>query len=152
MVIIRDCMKKTVFSIAWTATIRDAAKILIDKRIGILPVLDKSNRPIGVVALKDLINLTLPSFVHLFSDVDFVSDFGAVEDSLPSDANLDQSIKTLMHPGTVLEETSGLLRAYAFMLQHDLHDLPVVDNEGKLTGIVSRVDVGTAILENWHIN
>ena len=151
MVIIRDCMKKTVFSIAWSATIRDAAKILIERRIGILPVLDKSNRPIGVVALKDLINLTLPCFVHLFSDVDFVSDFGAVEDSLPSEANLDQSITTLMHPGTVLEETSGLLRAYAFMLQHDLHDLPVVDHDGKLTGIVSRVDVGTAILENWHV-
>ena len=151
MVIIRDCMKKTVFSIASTAAIRDAAKILVEKRIGILPVLDHNNRPIGVVALKDLINLTLPCFVHLFTDVDFVSDFGAVEDSLPSDANLDQSITTLMHPGTVLEEHSGLLRAYAFMLQHDLHDLPVVDKEGKLSGIVSRVDVGTAILENWHL-
>lgn len=151
MDVIRDCMKKTVFSIAWTASIRDAAKILIDKHIGILPVLDKNNRPIGVVALKDLINLTLPCFVHLFPDLDFVSDFGAVEDSLPSEANLEQSITTLMHPGTVLSETSGLLRAYAFMLQHDLHDLPVVDKEGKLTGIVSRVDVGTAILENWNI-
>ncbi len=151
MLIIRDCMKKTVFSIAWTATIRDAAKILVDRRIGILPVLDKSGRPVGVVALKDLINLTLPSFVHLFSDVDFVSDFGAVEASLPSEANLDQSITRMMHPGTVLEETSGLLRAYAFMLQHDLHDLPVVDKDGKLSGIVSRVDVGTAILENWQL-
>jgi CBS-domain-containing membrane protein len=151
MLIIRDCMKKTVFSIAWTATIRDAAKILVDRHVGILPVLDKNNHPIGVAALKDLVNLTLPSFVHLFSDVDFVSDFGAVEDSLPSEANLDKSITTLMHPGTVLEETSGLLRAYAFMLQHDLHDLPVVDQEGKLSGIVSRVDLGTAILENWQL-
>jgi CBS domain-containing protein len=151
MFIIRDYMKKTVFSIASNATILDAANILVEKHIGILPVLDVHNRPIGVVTLKDLINLTLPSFVHLFSDFDFVNDFGAVEDSLPSNANLSQSITTLMHPGTVLEETSGLLRAYAYMLQHDLHDLPVVDKEGKLTGIVSRVDLGTAILQNWHL-
>jgi CBS domain-containing protein len=41
------------------------------------------------------------------------------------------------------------LRTYALMLQHNLHDMPVVSKEGKLTGIASRVDIGVAILSAW---
>ena len=43
----------------------------------------------------------------------------------------------------------GLLRAYALMLQHNVHDILVVSVEGKLAGIASRVDVGRAILRAW---
>jgi CBS domain-containing protein len=35
------------------------------------------------------------------------------------------------------------------MLQHNLHDMPVVSAEGKLIGVASRVDIGTAILASW---
>jgi CBS-domain-containing membrane protein len=36
------------------------------------------------------------------------------------------------------------------MLQHELHDLPVVDKEGRLIGIASRVDIGATILKSWQ--
>lgn len=48
-----------------------------------------------------------------------------------------------------MEEDTGLLRAYALMLQQNLHDIPVVSKDGKLVGIASRVDVGVAILSTW---
>jgi CBS-domain-containing membrane protein len=35
------------------------------------------------------------------------------------------------------------------MRQHDLRDLPVVDEEGHLVGLASWVDVGVAFLESW---
>ncbi len=50
----------------------------------------------------------------------------------------------------MVKENSGLVRAYSLMLQKELHDLPVVSAEGKLTGIASRVDLGVAILKTWH--
>jgi CBS domain-containing protein len=49
----------------------------------------------------------------------------------------------------MVEETGGLLHAYAIMVKHDLSDLPVVNSKGELTGIVSRVDIGTAVLSVW---
>lgn len=48
------------------------------------------------------------------------------------------------------EKDSGSLRTYALMLQHSLHDIPVVSKEGKLIGIRSRVDIGVAILSTWQ--
>ena len=36
------------------------------------------------------------------------------------------------------------------MNSYQLYDIPVVDNEGRLVGLASRVDIGTALLENWQ--
>jgi CBS domain-containing protein len=54
-----------------------------------------------------------------------------------------------MHPVITVEESSGLLRAYALMLQNNLLDILVVSEEGKLTGVASRVDIGATILSTW---
>jgi CBS domain-containing protein len=55
-----------------------------------------------------------------------------------------------MQPAQSVEEGSGMLRAYGLMLKHNLSDLPVVSDEGMLVGVVSRVDIGTAILATWQ--
>jgi CBS domain-containing protein len=143
-------MKRNVISIHASASVREAAAIFVEKHIGLLPVLDDENRPIGVVGLKDMLSLELPDFVNFIADLDFVHDFGAVETTRPPSEVLDRPVETLIKPVIPVEETAGLLRAYALMLQHDLHDIPVVSREGKLVGIASRVDIGTAILSSWR--
>ncbi|MGE5251666.1 MAG: HPP family protein [Bacteroidota bacterium] len=146
---ITSCMKKKIVSIPDTARIRDAAAVFVQRHVGMLPVVDKDHRPIGVVALPDMLTLELPDFVKFVADVDFVRDFGAVETTRPTAGALAKSIKTLMRPATCVPENCGLLRAYALMLQHDLHDILIVSKEGRLIGIASRVDIGSAILSAW---
>jgi len=142
-------MKKNVVSIPKTATIREAAAIIVSKHIGLLPVVDKNNKPVGVIGIRDLLTLELPDFVSFVTDVDFVHDFGAVETTHPSVRTLGKSVKTLMKPAISVDEDCGLLRAYALMLQHNLHDMLVVSKDGKLIGVASRVDVGVAVLSAW---
>lgn len=146
---IKSCMKRHVVYIKATTTIHEAAEIIVKKHIGLLPVVDDNDRPIGVIGMRDLLKLEMPDFVNFVSDVDFVHDFGAVEDKRPPAKTLSKSIKTLMHPLITVDEDCGLLRAYALMLQQNLHDIPVVSKDGKLIGIASRVDVGVAILSAW---
>lgn len=147
--IIRDCMKSNVISVPSTATILEAATVFVERHVGLLPVVDESSKPVGVVRMGDLMTLELPDFVHLVQDLDFVHDFGAVETTRPDRHLLLQPVTTLMKPIQAIEETSGLLRAYALMLHDNLYDLPVVDSSGKLVGIVSRVDIGAAVLSLW---
>ena len=146
---IGDCMKRNVVSITETASVREAAAIFVKEHIGLLPIVDQNNKLVGVVGLRDLLSLELPDFVNFVADVDFVHDFGAVETTRPSAEVLDKSIKTLMKPAITVHEDSGLLRAYALMLQHNLHDMPVVSEDGKLVGVASRVDIGITILSAW---
>jgi CBS domain-containing protein len=122
-------MKKNVVSIHATAKIRDAAQVFVKQHIGMLPVVDKKNKPVGVVGLQDMLALELPDFVKLIADLDFVQDFGAVETTRPSASALSRSVKELMRP--------------------PISDILVVSPEGALVGIASRVDIGRAILSTW---
>jgi CBS domain-containing protein len=142
-------MKRNVISISETATVREAAAIVAEKHIGLLPIVDNDMQVIGVVGLKDLLSLEMPDFMKFIADVDYVHDFGAVENTRPSPEMLDKPITSLMKDAITVEEECGLMRAYALILQHNLHDMPVVSNAGKLTGVASRVDIGTAILSTW---
>ena len=146
---VSNCMKRNVVSISSSATIRQVAARMVKNRIGLLPVVNERGKPLGMVRLRDLLTLELPDFVNLLPDVDFVHDFGAVETTRPSPEELDHPATTLMQPAITVEENCGLLRAYALMVQHNLHDLLVVSADGRLVGIASRVDVGRAILASW---
>jgi len=146
---ISQCMKRNVVSIPDTSTIREAAAVFVREHVGLLPIVDQNNKLVGVVGLRDLLTLELPDFISFVTDVDFVHDFGAVENTRPTAEVLDQSIKLLMKPAITVHEDSGLLRTYALMLQHQLHDIPVISTVEQLVGMASRVDIGTAIVSAW---
>jgi CBS domain-containing protein len=48
-------MKRNVTSIPTTATILEAAEIIREKHIGLLPVVDEQGIPVGIVGLGDLL-------------------------------------------------------------------------------------------------
>ena len=146
---IKEYMKKNVISIPVKTTIGEAAAVIVEKHIGILPVVNDLGKPVGVVRLSDLLSLEMPDFIHLVTDFDFVHDFGAVETTRPERELLSRSVSNLMQPVLTIDEESGLLRAYAIMLQNELFDLPVTNALGELVGLVSRVDIGSAILSLW---
>lgn len=142
-------MKRNVVSISETSTIREAASVFVKYHVGLLPIVDEGKKLIGVVGLRDLLALELPDFVNFIADLDFVHNFGAVETTRPSAEVLDRSVQTIMSPAISVSEETGMLRAYALMLQHKLHDIPVVTKNDELVGVASRVDIGAAILSTW---
>jgi CBS domain-containing protein len=146
---IHDFMKKNVVSILMETTIEEAAAVIVKKHVGILPVVDGQGKPVGVVRLSDLLALEMPDFINLVADFDFVHDFGAVETTRPESELLARSVTTIMEPVITVEENSGLLRAYAIMVQNEIYDLPVTTANGELVGIVSLVDIGAAVLSMW---
>ena len=146
---ISECMKRNVVSIPETSTVREVAAVFVKEQVSLLAIVDANNKLVGVAGLRDLLSLVLPDFVNFVADLDFVHDFGAVETIRPSAQVLDASIKTLMKLPISVDEDSGLLRTYALMLQHNVHDLPVISKDRQLIGMVSRVDIGTMILSAW---
>lgn len=147
---VRDCMKQNVYSIAPNITIGQSAQIFAEKHIGTLPVVDRQGKLIGVLQLRDLLELVLPDFIKLLDDFDFAPDFGAVETRRPGPDVLATPISKIMSEPVSVEAESGLLRAVSMLRKYELHDLPVVDENGLLVGILSRVDAGTAFVARWN--
>ena len=142
-------MKKEVVSISEDATLDDAIRLLAARRVGLLPVVDAENSLVGILTLHDIIQLVLPTFLEMLENTDFVHDFGALEERrIPLDERK-KPISEFMSPPTSCASTCGLLRAEALMRQHELRDLPVVDEQDHLVGLASWVDVGVAFLGSW---
>ena len=62
--IVRNCMKKRVFSIHVDETIAGAAKLMQEYHIGTLPVVDDNNKLIGILSLHSLLRIVLPDFIE----------------------------------------------------------------------------------------
>jgi CBS domain-containing protein len=149
---IKDFMKRNVVSIPADATLAGAAHLFVEKHIGLLPVVEPEGNLVGVLGLINLLELALPAFVHLVDDIDFVHDFGALEEGKPDVELLARPVSEIMRPAYSVKENCGLLRATALMRQWDVHDLPVVSDDKSLVGIASWVDIGTAFLQEWEGN
>jgi len=147
--LVNQCMKKVIITINLNATIGDAANIFCAHHVGTLPVVDDGGHLVGILQLRDLLHLIMPAFVDLIEDFDYVGDFGAMEDSEPAKEELLRPISEVMEEPTCVLENSGLVRAFSFIHKHRLLDLPVVNREGQLVGLASRVDMGRELLKTW---
>jgi CBS domain-containing protein len=54
-----------------------------------------------------------------------------------------------MRPPYYLRENCSLMQAMVFMHNHQVTDVPVVNAEKQLVGLVSRVRVGSLFLASW---
>jgi CBS domain-containing protein len=144
-------MKRNVVTVHASASIREVATLLVDRRVGTLPVVDEAGVLIGILSIKDIIHIFLPDAISLVDDIDFVKDFGAIEK--PSKQTLKQAetlvVFDIMKEPVSVDEECSMLRALSMMEKHHLQDLPVVSQDGQLVGIASRVDIGRALLTNW---
>jgi len=138
---VRDVMTREVVTIGKDADINEAARLLSEDRISGLPVVDNDKHVIGVVSEADILSMTGMKKGHTFKDIvrhllgeplPERKEGGIVEDIMSSPA-----ITTT--PGTDIAEVARVLD------DRRIKRLPVVDEQGRLVGIVSRADIVRAI-------
>ena len=144
------CMKQKVIYSHPDMTVKDAALLMVKNNIGTLPVVDEASVLVGVTTMRDVIQIFLPDFVHLLSNIKFIKDYGDL--GTPSQESIKRAesllVADIMEEPVSVEDDCTLVRALSFMEKHRIRDLPVVKG-GKLVGIASRVDIGRAFLSIW---
>ena len=148
--LVRQVMTTDVLTFRPTDTVESAARALSERRLGGAPVVDDDGRVVGLLEDDDLIvqetrlhfptvisvfgaYLELPSSLHRFED-DLRKAVGAtVSDVMDTDAPTCREDDTLETVATALHERNASRMA-------------VVDDEGRLVGIVSRGDLVRAIV------
>ena len=144
------CMKRKVIYGHPGMTVREAALLMAENNVGTLPVVDEASVLIGVTTMRVVIQIFLPNFVALLSNIKFVKDYGDL--GTPSRQDIQRAdsltVADIMEEPVSVEIDCTLVRALSFMDKYRIRDLPVVQ-EGKLVGIASRVDIGRAFLSTW---
>jgi CBS domain-containing protein len=112
-------------------------RLMVEHRIGCLPVVDDRRRPIGVVTKLDIIERLEGWMVALAED-----------DALPGDLAMVTASDIMMPLVVTVDEHATIAHAAAMMCLEDLHHVLVTSEAGVLVGIVSSKDLVDWIARN----
>jgi CBS domain-containing protein len=119
---VRDVMTKNPRAVEPSTTLVDAARNMRDENVGPLPIVD-DGRVVGMLTDRDIV-------VRAIAD-------GRDPSSTTVGEIASRELVTV-DPDQSLDEAARL------MAQHQVRRLPVVEEDGRLAGIVAQADVATA--------
>jgi len=119
-----DIMSKNVTVIQEEETIRDAAERLAQDDVGALPITDENKVIKGMLTDRDIV----VQVVARGRDVDSITA-----------RELEQGDLITIRPEDSIEHAADL------MATHQVRRIPVVENDGKVVGIVSQADIAKTV-------
>jgi signal-transduction protein with cAMP-binding, CBS, and nucleotidyltransferase domain len=123
-ILVRDVMRKNPYTVAESASIQDTARIMNEKKVSSLVILDKDNNPLGLVTERDLVRKV------------------CVND-LPTSRISNKEI--MSSPLITIASESSLSTATDLMLKNNVRHLLVIENESKYSnqpiGIITPLDL-----------
>ena len=142
MIKAKDIMTKDPITVSPDMEVVQAAKILLEKGINGVPVIEKG-KLVGILCQSDLIaqqkDLPMPSFFTILDSYIPLSSTKRIEKAFKKIAATYVSDAMTSDPVTVQPDT-GIEKIASLMLDRNYHTIPVVD-EGKLVGIIGKEDV-----------
>lgn len=139
----KDIMNPQVATVSPEAGISETVRILLEKRINGLPVVDPKGRLVGIICQSDLIaqqkRMPIPSVFTLLDGLIPLKSSKDLDREMAKIAAIRVAQAMTENPVTVSPETT-LEEIATLMVEKKFHTLPVVE-EGKLVGVIGKEDV-----------
>lgn len=145
---VRDIMSPDPLTVTPDMTVTETARLMVENRIGALPVLDEG-RLIGIVTEGDLImqdvKLEFPTYLHLLDGfIMYPPATAKFESELRKAVAADVRAVMSDDPVTVQADAS-VEDAATLLVEREVSRLPVLDGE-TLVGVVSKSDIVRSLL------
>ncbi|MCM1982584.1 CBS domain-containing protein [Lyngbya confervoides] len=148
---VKDFMTPSPITIAPAATVEEAVKLMEEKGISGLPVADESGKLVGIISEGDLLvresPMKPPLFLSLLGGVIYFESPSQFHQHIKKSLGMLVSDVMTDKVITVMPEQS-LSEASNTMLSKKVNRLPVVDDQKRLVGILTRHDLVRALKGN----
>ena len=141
---VKDIMTKEVVTIKGDDTVKVAAKMLNEMNFSGLPVVDENNKIQGIITEGDLLrrmaSINGPSYIHVLGG-NFP--FESKKDFLERlNKSIGYLVKEVMTKDVItISKDAEIQEVATLMVKEKIKRIPVVDNEKKIIGIISRKDI-----------
>ncbi len=140
----REIMTSDVIVTNKDDTISEIANLLIQEKIGGLPVVDKDNKVVGIISETDIIKKEkhpeTPRMINLLQGIIFIDDITEFEQDLRDISAY--KVEDLMSKNIVkVREEDSLDYVANIMIKQSVNRVPVVDEDDRLKGIICRYDI-----------
>jgi len=144
----REIMTGDPVSVGRELTVKDAARLMVEKRVGALPVLD-GDELVGIVTEGDLImqdvRLEFPTYLHLLDGFILYPPATAKFESELKKA-VAANVDNVMTTDVVTVDAADSVEDVAtLMVERGVSRIPVLD-AGKLVGIISKSDIVRSLI------
>ena len=143
--LVSEFMTKEVFALKPTDSLFRAAQFMFEKNFDGLPVVLDDSTLVGIITQYDLIskgaNIHLPTFMKLMNEFSmYKKDKSLLKPELQKIVSL--TVKDLMNPEpiTVSPDLPMETAATVFSEHHRVNPIPVINEEHKILGVISRFD------------
>jgi CBS domain-containing protein len=146
---LRDVISTSVVSINPQDTLREAVDTMVENRVSALPVVDARGHCVGVISVTDLLGVTkdLSDELNALSESQGLDHESLVQKLEQADV-LTEPVKAWMSTEVVsVGIESTIHNAATQMLRNRVHRLVVLDDERRLVGVVSTMDLLAAFAE-----
>jgi len=134
-----DLMASEVISVHRETSLRDAARLMVEKGISGLPVTDEDGSLVGVISEGDFLRKEVDR-----GDLMGRGLLGVLFDNRDSLAEAETVGEVMAENLFTVSPDATLVEAARTMTTHAVKRLPVVTREGRLVGVISRRDVVAA--------
>jgi CBS-domain-containing membrane protein len=148
MLKVREIMTTDVISVTPQTEIGHAVRLLLEKGINGVPVVDEKGALVGILCQSDLIieqkRFPVPSLFTLLDALVPLTSMKRLEAEVQKMSAVSVADAMTPEPQTVAPETT-VEEVATIMVERKFHTLPVVD-EGRLVGIVGKADILKTLL------
>jgi CBS domain-containing protein len=137
---VEDFMTRRVVTITPDTTLLAAARLMLEHRVGGLPVVDASGRMIGIFSESDLLReegVDGSPWLQMMAGPDG-------EPAEPMRLDTRKVGDTMTRALITIPPGASIAEAFRMLHEHRLRRLPVVEN-GKLVGMIARADLVRAV-------
>jgi CBS-domain-containing membrane protein len=130
-------MTRAVVTVAPDAYLQEVTRLLGENNVSGLPVVDAAGRVVGLISEADVLSMTGVKRGHTFKDVvrHVLGEAEPAREKGSTVADFMTSPAITVRPDTDVREAARMVD------EKRIKRLPVVDDEGRLVGIVSRADM-----------
>ncbi|MCD6477774.1 MAG: CBS domain-containing protein [Candidatus Aenigmarchaeota archaeon] len=152
---VRSAMTRDVIKFYPNDTIVKVLRTFSKKRISGAPVVDKSNKVIGIITDSDIIkklDIKTPK-VHFSTSPDFLLILAGLKSRKSAEEIKNEmkvvkkfKVKDFMKTDVItIGPEEDIMNATRLLNKHDITRMPVVDKKGKLVGIIARGNIINAL-------
>lgn len=141
---VAQVMTPTPITVTPEMPLKEAIAILVEHKISGLPVIDKEGELIGVIAESDLMwqetGVEAPPYIMILDSIIYLQNPARHEKEIHK--ALGQTVADVMSDKPITIQGNQPVKKAAQLL-HDkqIRRLPVLDNEGKVVGIITQGDI-----------
>lgn len=127
---VADIMTKEVICVRADVDLQQVKRLLLERGISGVPVVDEQGKPIGIVSRADVLRFDFEQ-----DDAPLDPDHGLREPARVTAGDIMTPIVLTLH------ENSNLGQAASLMAFEGVHRLPIVSDKGEVVGVLSALDV-----------